>query len=204
MPWSVRVFVDDFEQFVDSRKHRLGFIPSLVPNYKKTNKSTMQSFNSSTQAKTNVPHSTRINPLILFKRDYDYYNGVPKINIYLLRLLFSLMFLFVTYDSWSHIFSHHGPWDNANAAAWCMWGSYSVISIIGVIRPLKMLPIVLFEIIYKVAWLAIVAYPLWIKNELAGSPAEGMTRVFVWVIFPIVAMPWKYFLRTYVLGKESA
>ena len=201
------VFVDDSWQFVDSRKHRLGFLPSLAPNYNahnKTKKLAMQFFNSSTQAKANIQHSTRLNPLNIFKRDYEHYDGVPRINIYLLRLLFSLMFLFVTYDSWSHIFNHRGAWDNANAAAWCMWGSYSVISIIGVIRPLKMLPIVLFEVIYKVAWLGIVAYPLWMKNELIGSPAEGMTRVFVWVIFPIVAMPWRYFFRTYVFGKKTA
>jgi hypothetical protein len=67
-----------------------------------------------------------------------------------------------------------------------------------------MLPIVLFEIVYKTAWLFVVAYPLWVKNELTGSAAEGMTRVFIWVIFPIVAMPWKYFFRTHLLGKRTA
>jgi len=137
----------------------------------------------------------------LFKRDFEHHDGVPKMNIYLLRLLFLLMFTFLTYDAWSHIFQHKGPWGITDAAAWCMWGSYSVISFIGIIRPLKMLPIVLFEIVYKLAWLFIVAYPLWIKNELAGSPAEGTTYVFIWVFFPIVAMPWTYFFKTCILGK---
>lgn len=140
----------------------------------------------------------------IFRRDYERYEGVPAINIYLLRLLFTLMFLFLTYDSWSYILNHEGPWDNTKAAAWCMWGSYSVISFIGILRPLRMLPIVLFEIVYKVTWLFIVAYPLWIKNELVGSPAEDMTRIFVWVIFPIVAMPWTYFFKTHILGKRTA
>ncbi|MCC3155241.1 hypothetical protein Q3A66_19180 [Hymenobacter sp. BT770] len=140
----------------------------------------------------------------VFQRDYERYEGVPRINIYLLRLLFTLMFFFLTYESWEHILTHRGPWNNANAAAWCMWGSYSVISFIGILRPLKMLPIVLFEVVYKVAWLALVAYPLWMKHELIGSPAEGMTRVFVWVVFPIVAMPWGYFFRTHVWGKPAA
>jgi len=140
----------------------------------------------------------------VFKRDYKKYDGVPRINIYLLRLLFTLMFLFLSYDSWRHIFNHTGPWDSVNAAAWCMWGSYSIISFIGIIRPLKMLPIVLFEIVYKVAWLIVVAYPLWVKSELIGSPVEGTARIFIWVIFPIVAMPWRYFFRTYISGKRTA
>jgi hypothetical protein len=119
-------------------------------------------------------------------------------------MLFTLVFLFVTYDAWSQILNHKGTWNSVNAAAWCMWGAYSLISFIGIIYPLKMLPVVLFEVIYKVTWLVIVAYPLWIKNELINSPAEGMTNAFLWVILPIVAMPWRYFFRTYILGKTTA
>jgi len=163
----------------------------------------MQPISSPPQTEVNLENSSRPGVFNIFRRDYKHYDGVPRINIYLLRLLYTLMFLFVTYDSWKHIFSHTGPWDNINAAAWCMWGSYAAISVIGIVRPLKMLPIVLFEITYKVAWLAVVAYPLWAKNELTGSPAEGMTRVFLWVVLPIVAMPWKYFFRTYILGKRT-
>jgi hypothetical protein len=85
-----------------------------------------------------------------------------------------------------------------------MWASYSIISFIGIMRPLKMLPIVLFEIIYKIIWLVVIAYPLWVKNELAGSPAEEMTNAFMWVVLPIVAMPYRYFFRTFILGKEGA
>ena len=51
---------------------------------------------------------------------------------------------------------------------------------LGIVRPLKMLPIVLLEIFYKVLWLILVAYPLWSKGKLTGSPAEGIkatTRV---------------------------
>ncbi len=139
----------------------------------------------------------------LFERDFEKYEGVPRINIYLLRILFTLMFVFLTYDSWSHILNHKGAWDVANAAAWCMWGSYSVISFIGILRPLKMLPIILFEIIYKTTMLIIVSYPLYVKNELIGSPAEGMTRMFVWVVIPIVAMPWRYFFRNFILKPKN-
>jgi|SRR5437879_5341095 len=139
----------------------------------------------------------------VFKPDYERYDGVRPFNVYLLRLLFLLVFLFVGYDSWTQILRHEGPWDHVKAAAFCMWGSYSLLSIIGVFHPLKMLPLVVFEIIYKIVWLAIVAYPLWSANQLAGSPAEGMTKAFLWVVLPIVAMPWKYFVDRYVLNRKS-
>lgn len=69
---------------------------------------------------------------------------------------------------------------------------------LGIIRPLKMLPILLLEIFYKVLWLVIVAYPLWSKGKLADSPAEGITSAVLWVILPIVAVPWGYVFATYI------
>lgn len=142
--------------------------------------------------------------LNLFKRDYKNYEGVPKVNIYLLRLLFILMFVIVAYNVWTYILTYNGTWDPIKAAAWCMWGAYSLISFIGIMRPLKMLPIIIFEIIYKVTWLLIVAYPLWEQNELTGSSAEIMTKEFVWVLLPIVAMPWRYFFRTYIFKSKKS
>jgi hypothetical protein len=134
----------------------------------------------------------------IFKPDYERYDGVRPVNVYLLRLLFFLVVVFVASDSWSTILKHEGPWDHVKAAAICMWAAYSVLSIFGLINPLRWLPIVMFEIFYKIIWLVIVAYPLWSTNRLAGSPAAEMTYAFVWVILPIVAMPWGYAFRTYV------
>jgi hypothetical protein len=164
----------------------------------------MQSPNSLAQPGDGIQPSSRFSLFNIFKRDYKRYDGVPLINIYLLKLLFTLMFLFLTYTSWTHIIHHTGPWDPANSAAWFMWVSFGVIAVIGIRRPLKMLPIVLFEIVYKTAWLIVVAYPLYQRNELTGTPAEGMAHNFMLVILPIVAMPWRYFFRTYIVDKRAA
>jgi hypothetical protein len=134
----------------------------------------------------------------LFKRDHANYEGVPRINVYIMRLFFSLMFVFVGFDSWSAIVNHQGHWKSINAVAVCVWAAYSTLSILGVFHTLKMLPIMLFMIFYKTLWLLVVAFPLWINNQLAGSDAEEMANVFIWVIIPVVGMPWGYVFRTYV------
>src|SRR2546423_15594271 len=104
----------------------------------------------------------------LFKPDYERYEGVRRINIYLLRLIYFLILVFVGSDSWGAIITHKGPWDHVRAVAFCVWASYSTLSVLGLIHPLKMLPIMIFIIFYKVLWLIVVAYPLWHANELAG------------------------------------
>ncbi len=127
------------------------------------------------------------------------YRGVKKIHIHLLRVLFALMFVFLGRDSWTYIVTLTGVWDPQEAAAWSMWAAYSVLAVIGIINPIKMLPLVILEIIYKAIWLVVVAYPLWSSGQLAGSPAEETTHAFLWVVLPIIAMPWKYAFETYIL-----
>jgi hypothetical protein len=138
----------------------------------------------------------------IFTPDYVHYEGVRRINIYLLRLIYFLMLVFVGSDAWRAIITHQGPWDHVRAVAFCVWASYSTLSVLGLIHPLKWLPIMIFMIFYKALWLIVVAYPLWRANALAGSPAEEMAHVFMWIPLPIIAVPWKYVFQNYVLGSK--
>jgi hypothetical protein len=139
----------------------------------------------------------KINATAIFRPDARY-EGVRRINIYLLRLVYLLMFVVLGKDTWTHILTHQGSWEPSDAMAWCVWTAFAMLAGLGLIRPLKMLPILLLEIFYKVLWLVVVAYPLWSKGVLAGSRAEGMTSAFLWVLLPIVAVPWGYVFGTYI------
>lgn len=143
------------------------------------------------------------NPKYIVQRNARY-EGVRPINIYLLRLLYILMFFVLGKETWTRILTHHGPWEPYEAVTWCVWTGFATLAVLGIFRPLKMLPIVLLEIFYKVLWLILVAYPLWSKGTLAGSPAEGTTSAFLWVILPIVAVPWGYAFVTYVYRPKSS
>ena len=134
----------------------------------------------------------------IFTPDHARYEGVRPINIYLLRLIYFLMFAFVGSDAWMAIINHQGPWDHVRAVALCVWAAYATLSVLGLVHPLRMLPIMLFMIGYKLLWLAVVAYPLWRANALAGSPAAEMASVFMWIPLPIIAVPWGYVFRTFV------
>ena len=53
----------------------------------------------------------------IFVPDYENYEGVRRINIYVMRLFFALMFVFVATDSWTFILTHGGAWDPKKAVA---------------------------------------------------------------------------------------
>jgi hypothetical protein len=138
----------------------------------------------------------------LFRRS-DKYDGVRPVSIYLLRLLYGLMFFVLGKDTWTHILTHQGPWEPRDAMAWCVWAAFATQAGLGIVRPLKMLPILFLEVFYKVLWLIVVAYPLWSAGKLAGSPAEGTTNVFLWVVLPILVVPWGYAFSTYVYRRKK-
>lgn len=128
--------------------------------------------------------------------------SVPRVNIYLLRLVYALMFFVLGKDVWTHILGHQGEWDSYEAMAWSVWAAFASLAFFGVLHPVRMIPILCLEVFYKLLWLVLVAFPLWKRGALAGSSVEGMTYAFLWVLLPIIAIPWSYVVRTYLLGKK--
>jgi len=141
-------------------------------------------------------------PMTIFRRN-DRYEGVRGINVYLLRLVFILMFFVLGRNTWTHILTHTGTWEPRDAMAWCVWTAFATLAALGIVRPLKMLPILLLEIFYKVLWLILVAYPLWSAGTLAGSAAESTTSAFLWVILPIISVPWGYVFQNYIYKSKK-
>jgi len=136
--------------------------------------------------------------------DHERYDGVRPIQIFAMRVGYVLVFVTVGNVAWSRILQHEGGWEPLVAAAVSMWAGSSVLSVLGLIHPLKWLPIVLFGRACRSIWLVSVAYPLWSSDQLAGAPAGGLACVLLWVVARIVAIPWGYVLRTYVLPSRVA
>jgi hypothetical protein len=134
----------------------------------------------------------------IFTPDYVRYEGVRPFHIGLLRTVYFLMAAFVAPVAWRELLTHEGPWSPTSAAAWCVWATYPTLAILGLIHPLRMLPLMLFTVGYKALWLYFVAFPLWQSNTLVGSPAEQMTKDFLWLPLALFVMPWKYIYNTYV------
>jgi len=139
----------------------------------------------------------------IFTPNYEKYEGVRPINIYLLRVLYSLMFVGVAFEAWTTIITHERYWDPTRAVAWCVWAAYPTLSIFGLLRPLRWLPIVIFMIFYKTLWVIVVAYPLWRAGTLAGSPADEMAHVFIGAPFVALIVPWVYVFKNYVMWEKK-
>lgn len=126
------------------------------------------------------------------------YDGVRPIQIWLLRIIYFLAAALVATWAWGALLTHEGPWDQYRSVAICVWAAYPTLMLLGLMHPLRMLPLVLFSVLYKGLWLGLVAYPMWQAGTLTPS-AVAMAKDFLWLPLALVAVPWGYAWRTYVL-----
>lgn len=79
----------------------------------------------------------------------------------------------------------------------CMLFALSVLSILGLRYPLKMLPVLFWEITWKTSWLLSVALPHWLRGQWSEDLGSTTFAVGAIVIF-IPLVPWSYVFEQYV------
>ena len=126
--------------------------------------------------------------------------GVSKFRIYVLRFFYTLIFILLGHDVWTEIFTHKGFWQPLPGVAFSFWAAFSMLAILGVLHPLKMIPLLLLQISYKLIWLIIVAFPLYTANHLTGSSAQALAEVNLKsIVIDLLVIPWPYVLKNFIL-----
>jgi hypothetical protein len=91
------------------------------------------------------------------------------------------------------IFENAYPSTDVIKLVGCLWLAITVLSIMGLWRPITFAPILLVQLIYKGTWLLVVALPA-IKNKEAYP--TGMALFFlIWVLVLPIIIPWKHWLK---------
>jgi len=97
-------------------------------------------------------------------------------------------------------FLAHEPWELKEGTVLTMLVAMSVLALLGLRYPQRMLPILLFEVGWKLTWLAVVALPLWLDGNLTGATREQVAMV-LWVTIVIAVIPWRHVLSQFVLAR---
>ena len=119
---------------------------------------------------------------------------VSTFRLYLMRLLYLGNFVFLGLNVWPELINHVGAWDPVKGVAFSFWAALSALSGLGIRYPLKMLPLLLLQLLYKSIWLIAVYLPL----RSAGQSTD-LTKIMVGgVVVDLIVIPWPYVLATYV------
>jgi hypothetical protein len=122
---------------------------------------------------------------------------VSLLRLYLLRAMYLLVVVGLGVFAVPSIVRHAGQRELAQGIVDAMLLAFWLLCIVGLRYPLRMLPVLLWELVWKVLWLGMVAWPAWRAGTMDADTAENAFNCSLVVILPLV-LPWGYLVRHYL------
>ena len=116
--------------------------------------------------------------------------ALPTWRLNVMRVGYLVMGAVLAITKWPE-FVAGGPWELKQGTVLTMLVAMSALALLGLRYPQRMLPILLFEVGWKLTWLGVVALPLWLDGNLTGATREQAAAV-LWVAIVIAVIPWRH------------
>jgi hypothetical protein len=123
---------------------------------------------------------------------------VSLLRLYLLRFGYLVIAVGLAVTKWPLLITHDGPWPLFEGVETCMLVALSLLWILGLRYPLQMLPVLLFEIGWKLIWLAVIAVPMLLADDLDAATLSVLFAC-LWIVIVLAVIPWRYVVRQYIL-----
>ena len=123
---------------------------------------------------------------------------VSTFRLYLLRAMYLLIAVGLGLMVWPKLIHHTSDWALKFGDEVALLAGVQVLALLGIRYPLKMLPLLLFELTWKSIWLVAIAFPLWSTHQIDPVTAESIKACGMGVILCPLVIPWKYMSLKFV------
>lgn len=123
-------------------------------------------------------------------------NDLSPFRLNLLRTGYVILVVGLGTTIWPSILDPARGWQLMNGVVVSMLGAMSALALLGIRYPLKMLPLLFFEMGWKAIWLLRIALPLWSGNRMDPATTETLYECLLIILFPFI-IPWPYVFDNY-------
>jgi hypothetical protein len=127
---------------------------------------------------------------------------VSTLRLYVLRGTYLLMAVGLGVQIWPLILDHPTDLEHMRGVVRSLLGAVGLLAILGIRYPLTMLPLLLFELVWKSIWLLSFGLPLWSANAFNAGTKDTWTTCLFSVALFLVVIPWGYVVKRYVRQSE--
>ena len=120
------------------------------------------------------------------------------LRMYVLRGTYLVGAVGLAVSVWPLLLDHTPDWAHTHGIVAGMMAGLSVMSLLGLRYPLKMLPMLVFELVWKSIYLLTVSLPLWRAGQLDGDVLGNAKTCVGSVIVLLIILPWPYILAHYI------
>ena len=124
--------------------------------------------------------------------------SVSTPRLYLLRAMYLLLAVGLGLSIWPSIVSPPVAAADSKTVVRALLGAIGLLALLGLRYPLRMLPLLIFELVWKAIWLLAFALPLWLNNALDANASGNAFECLAGVVLVLLVTPWDYVLQTYV------
>jgi len=123
---------------------------------------------------------------------------VSVFRLYTLRAAYLVMAAGLGVYIWPAVIRHTNEFAATQGVRFALLAGLGATAALGLRYPVQMLPVLLFELIWKAIYLVAFALPLWSAHQINAAIAEDIKAVLMAVVF-IPLIPWRYVFAHYVL-----
>jgi hypothetical protein len=125
---------------------------------------------------------------------------LPLYRLHLLRVGYALMGFGLAVFKWPEYLNHPDPWLLHEGVVACLLTAMSLLALLGLRYPVKLLPLLLFESIWKLIWLSVVAVPQLMADAMDEATGKVLFSCSLVVVI-LAVIPWRYVWQQYVQAK---
>lgn len=127
-------------------------------------------------------------------------NHVSTFRLYLLRAMYLLVVVGLGLSVLPDVFSSAKPfamWSSAQTVQTSMLGAFWLLSMLGLRYPLQLLPMLLWELVWKTIWLLAVPLPRYLDGTFDDSLMPNVIAIGM-VVLVYLVLPWGYIYQQYI------
>jgi len=124
-------------------------------------------------------------------------HDVSLFRLYVLRAMYLFIVAGLGVYLWPGVLDPNKHWELMQGQASCMLAAFSLLCLVGLRYPLQMLPVLLWEVIWKTLWLVLVPLPQWMAGRLDQSLGPTIFAISL-VGLVYLASPWRYVYQNYI------
>jgi hypothetical protein len=123
---------------------------------------------------------------------------VSLVRLYTLRICYLILAIGLGIYMWPSVIHHTADLAITHGIQFSLLAGLGLTALLGLRYPVQMLPLLLFELIWKTIYLLAFALPLWAAHQVTAAAAQDI-QACLWVVIFIPLIPWRYVARHYVM-----
>jgi hypothetical protein len=123
---------------------------------------------------------------------------LPLYRLYVMRGAYAILGLGQGVKTWAAIVHHPAPWDFWHGVAMSFFGALTLLSLLGLRYPVRMMPLLIFEFVWKTIWVLAAWLPPWLAHTLDPDIGDSFVQIFPALIVVPLVLPWGYVWKQYV------